>query len=111
MPEKRFSRRWTKAAVPAAVALLVLANASAAMAAGAGKDNGRARSIDVRVGSYNVCGHGCLPTKEECERVIGRDCATKLKPWADGRAAAVAEDVDAAGLGVVATQEIGNNPT
>lgn len=112
MPERRLSRRWTRVAVPLAATLLVLGNVSAAAAAGNGNGRGgRARAIEVRVGSYNVCGHGCLPTKEECERVIGRDCATKLKPWADGRAAAVAEDIDAAGLGVVATQEIGNNPT
>lgn len=76
-----------------------------------GQHGSSARTVEVRVGTYNVCGHGCLPTKEECERVIGRDCATKLRPWAEGRAADVAQDIDDAGLGVVATQEIGNNAT
>ena len=54
----------------------------------------RPRTIDVRVGTYNVCGHGCLPTTAICEATIGRDCATKLRPWAEGRAAAVARRVD-----------------
>lgn len=76
-----------------------------------GRHGAAGRTVDLRVGTYNVCGHGCLPTKAECERVIGRDCATKLRPWAEGRAADVAADIDAAGLGVVATQEIGNNAT
>ncbi|MEV0614728.1 hypothetical protein AB0I81_15465 [Nonomuraea sp. NPDC050404] len=103
MPLRRRSSRMM-IAVP--VAFLALGNAPVAIAA-----DGHGRGIDVRVGTYNVCGQGCLPTKEECERVIGRDCATKLKPWADGRAEAVAADIDEAGLGIVATQEIGNNPT
>ncbi|MFY0407587.1 endonuclease/exonuclease/phosphatase family protein [Solicola sp. PLA-1-18] len=68
-------------------------------------------TIDVRVGTYNVCGHGCLPTKAICEATIGRDCATKLPSWAEGRADDVAERVARHHLGVVATQEIGNNPT
>ncbi|MBA0051212.1 hypothetical protein E0L36_09985 [Streptomyces sp. AJS327] len=69
------------------------------------------RTLDVRVETYNTCGHGCLPTLAECEAVIGRDCATKLEPWAEGRAARVAADVSASRADVVSTQEIGNNAT
>lgn len=100
--------------VPGLVLALTLLGGSAAVAADqepSGRQAAGARGVEVRVGTYNVCGHGCLPTKAECERVIGRDCATKLRPWAEERAADVAEDIDEAGLGVVATQEIGNNAT
>jgi len=69
------------------------------------------RTIDVRVETYNTCGHGCLPTKQKCEAVIGRDCATKLRPWAEERAARVADDVANSRTDVVTTQEIGNNAT
>jgi endonuclease/exonuclease/phosphatase family metal-dependent hydrolase len=97
--------------VALALTLLGGTGAVAAEQGSGGAQETAGRAVEVRVGTYNVCGHGCLPTKEECERVIGRDCATKLRPWAEGRAAAVAEDIDEAGLGVVATQEIGNNAT
>lgn len=69
------------------------------------------RHLDVRIATYNTCGHGCLPTEQECVDTIGRDCATKLAPWAGGRAARVADDVARARAGVVVTQEIGNNAT
>ncbi|GAA2120231.1 hypothetical protein [Streptomyces synnematoformans] len=100
--------------VPGVALALTLLGGTHAGAAGQDREARPAdagRAVEVRVGTYNVCGHGCLPTREECERVIGRDCGTKLRPWAGGRAADVAEDIDAAGLGVVATQEIGNNAT
>ncbi|MFI1869518.1 hypothetical protein [Streptomyces jumonjinensis] len=100
--------------VPGVAMTLALLSGPGAVAAEQGGRGGQAspaRAVEVRVGTYNVCGHGCLPTKAECERVIGRDCATKLRPWAESRAAAVAEDIDEAGVGVVATQEIGNNAT
>ncbi|GGV28340.1 hypothetical protein GCM10010182_59160 [Actinomadura cremea] len=69
------------------------------------------RVVDVRIATYNTCGHGCLPTEQECVDTIGRDCATKLAPWAGGRAARVADDIARARAGVVVTQEIGNNAT
>ncbi|MFF5262276.1 endonuclease/exonuclease/phosphatase family protein [Actinomadura viridis] len=90
------------AALPAALG----APASARAATGPA-----ARGIDVRIATYNTCGHGCLPTTQECVDTIGRDCATKLEPWAGGRAAKVADDIARARAGVVVTQEIGNNPT
>lgn len=111
MRPKRLRNRLLKVALPAGVALLMLPGAAGAVSAERPAAKGPQRGIDLRVGTYNVCGHGCLPTQAECERVIGRDCATKLKPWAAGRAEAVAEDIDDADMGVVATQEIGNNAT
>ncbi|MFC5753452.1 hypothetical protein [Actinomadura rugatobispora] len=91
-------------ALPAAAAAALLQPATA-HAAGPG------RGIDVRIASYNTCGHGCLPSTRECVDTIGRDCATKLRPWAGGRAAQVADDIARARAGVVVTQEIGNNAT
>ncbi|WP_019548358.1 hypothetical protein [Streptomyces sulphureus] len=89
----------------------VPAAARAAQPQGQSQGKNRPRAFEVRVATYNTCGHGCLPTKAECEAVIGRDCATKLKPWAGGRAAKVAHDIARTRAGVVATQEIGNNAT
>ncbi|WP_344939858.1 endonuclease/exonuclease/phosphatase family protein [Actinomadura miaoliensis] len=101
------------AAAACAAAMAVSASpASASPASGGGPAAGRpAHKLDLRIATYNVCGHGCLPTKEICVATIGRDCATKLPPWADGRAAAVADDIVRARAGVVVTQEIGNNAT
>lgn len=95
----------------AVLALCLLAPALAVPAQAAPSAPAHGRALDVRVETYNTCGHGCLPTKADCEAVIGRDCATKLEPWADGRAAKVADDVSASRADVVATQEIGNNAT
>jgi endonuclease/exonuclease/phosphatase family metal-dependent hydrolase len=97
--------RLTATIAAAACAAALTVSASPASAART------AHRLDLRVATYNVCGHGCLPTKEICEATIGRDCATKLPPWADGRAAAVADDIARARAGVVVTQEIGNNAT
>ncbi|WP_329520935.1 endonuclease/exonuclease/phosphatase family protein [Spirillospora sp. NBC_01491] len=96
----------------AALAALQPATASASAPAGAAGRGGPQRPpMQLRMESYNTCGHGCLPTKEACEATIGRDCATKLEPWADRRAAKVADDIAATRADVVATQEIGNNAT
>jgi len=92
----------------AAAACALALTASPAAASPASRHH---HELDLRIATYNVCGHGCLPTKEICEATIGRDCATKLPPWADGRAAAVVEDIVRARAGVVVTQEIGNNAT
>ncbi|MFB4319351.1 hypothetical protein [Actinomadura sp. 21ATH] len=94
-----------------AAALLAAALAGTGPPAGAAGPERPARALDLRIATYNVCGHGCLPTKEICEATIGRDCATKLPPWAGGRAANVADDIVRARTGVVVTQEIGNNAT
>ncbi|NUS58135.1 MAG: hypothetical protein HOV66_25280, partial [Streptomycetaceae bacterium] len=96
------------------LAILTAGLAAAALlvpATGAQAAQGPQRKIDLRIATYNTCGHGCLPTTQACVDTIGRDCATKLEPWADGRAARVADDIVRARAGVVVTQEIGNNPT
>ncbi|QVQ50837.1 hypothetical protein J4H86_18480 [Spiractinospora alimapuensis] len=67
-------------------------------------------TVDLRVATYNTCGHGCMPTPAECDVTLGRDCPTKLAPWTDERAASAADDVVDSELDIVATQEIGNNP-
>jgi endonuclease/exonuclease/phosphatase family metal-dependent hydrolase len=100
--------RPAAALAAAACAAAVLVPPAAAQAAAPGR---HPRGFDLRIATYNTCGHGCLPTEQECVATIGRDCATKLAPWADGRAAKVADDIVRARAGVVVTQEIGNNPT
>lgn len=67
-------------------------------------------NVDLRIAAYNTCGHGCMPTPQECEVTLGRDCPTKLASWEDERAGAVADDIVASDLDIVATQEIGNHP-
>ncbi len=105
-------RAWGTSLVSlSALALMVpgAATATDTMRSGAG-GNGES-TLRANVAAYNVCGHGCLPTTEICEDTIGRDCATKLKPWGDSRAGSVAENVADSGVDIVATQEIGNNAT
>lgn len=106
--------RTIRSTTRSASALLAAVCCAAALLPGSGTasaDTRAPKTLDVRVETYNTCGHGCLPTTQECEEVIGRDCATKLEPWSRGRADKVAGDIADSRADVVATQEIGNNAT